>query len=237
MHAPIKYVEKGMAVAANGLWQVFSIANHIRQNPSFTPRWSDKPLLKSWQKTKPPLGWPRETDSLCPTCVREARQSILDGRQDVLDPADREGGRNQGHHRRARRQDPDDQGLSAPRALRRRHGDRPGDVQAPRGIVPGARHPGAQRREAAQPWQQHGEVRPRLGADGGPHQSLQHDVRPVLHGRQPGRLRARAAAGRTSRRSSTTRSRSSRSARCRCSSRAVSRRSRRIFLDAVAVRP
>src|SRR5918994_796471 len=83
MHAPIKYVEKGMAVAANGLWQVFSAANSIRQNPSFTPRWSDKPLLKSWQKTKPPLGWPRETDSLCPTCVREARQSILDGKQDV----------------------------------------------------------------------------------------------------------------------------------------------------------
>ena len=83
MHAPIKYVEKGMAVAANGLWQAFSVANKISQNPSFTPRWSDKPLLKSWQKTKPPLGWPRETDSLCPTCVREARQAILDGRQDV----------------------------------------------------------------------------------------------------------------------------------------------------------
>src|SRR5205809_2476909 len=83
MHAPIKYVEKGMAVAANGLWQVFSTANTIRQNPSFTPRWSDKPLLKSHQKTKPPLGWPRETDSLCPTCVREARQEILDGKRDV----------------------------------------------------------------------------------------------------------------------------------------------------------
>ncbi len=83
MHAPIKYVEKGMAVAANGLWHVFSTATSIRRNPSFTPRWSDKPLLKSWQKTKPPLGWPRETDSLCPTCVREARQEILDGKQDV----------------------------------------------------------------------------------------------------------------------------------------------------------
>ena len=47
MHAPMKYVEKGMAVAANGIWQVFSAANRIKQNPSFTPRWSDKPLLKS----------------------------------------------------------------------------------------------------------------------------------------------------------------------------------------------
>src|SRR6188508_189939 len=79
MHAPMKYVEKGLSVAANGVWQVFSLANKIRQNPSFTPKWSDKPLLKSYQKTKPPLGWPRQTDSLCPTCVREARQAILDG--------------------------------------------------------------------------------------------------------------------------------------------------------------
>src|SRR6187399_1748195 len=83
MHAPIKYAEKGLQIAANGVWQVFSAANSIRQNPSFTPRWSDKPLLKSYQKTKPPLGWPRETDSLCPTCTREARQEILDGKKDV----------------------------------------------------------------------------------------------------------------------------------------------------------
>ena len=79
MHAPIKYAEKGLSVAANAVWQVFSQLNKIRQNPSMTPRWSDKPLLKSHQKTKPPLGWPRQTDSLCPTCVREARQAILDG--------------------------------------------------------------------------------------------------------------------------------------------------------------
>ena len=83
MHAPMKYVEKGLALTANGLWHVFNTANKIKQNPSFTPRWSDKPLQKSWQKTKPPLGWPRKTDSLCPNCVREARQAILDGKQDV----------------------------------------------------------------------------------------------------------------------------------------------------------
>jgi uncharacterized radical SAM superfamily Fe-S cluster-containing enzyme len=83
MHAPMKFVEKGMSLAANGVWQVFSTANRIAQNPSFIPRWSDRPLLKSHEKTKPPLGWPRETDSLCPTCVREARQEILDGKQDV----------------------------------------------------------------------------------------------------------------------------------------------------------
>jgi tetraether lipid synthase len=81
MHPPIKYVEKGLSIAANGAWQVFSRLNKISPNPSVTPQWSDKPLLKSHQKTKPPLGWPRQTDSLCPVCVREARKAILDGTQ------------------------------------------------------------------------------------------------------------------------------------------------------------
>jgi 7,8-dihydro-6-hydroxymethylpterin dimethyltransferase len=83
MHAPIKYFEKGLSIAANGAWVVFNTLNKINQNPSFTPKWSDKPLQKSYQKSKPPLGWPRETDSLCPVCTREARQEILDGKKDV----------------------------------------------------------------------------------------------------------------------------------------------------------
>ncbi|HZO51923.1 MAG TPA: radical SAM protein, partial [Bryobacteraceae bacterium] len=82
MHKPIKYAEKVVTVAANGAWTIFDALNQFNQRPSFTPKWSDKPLLKSWQKTKPPLGWPRTTDSLCPTCVREARQAIVDGKQD-----------------------------------------------------------------------------------------------------------------------------------------------------------
>src|SRR5947207_7401085 len=81
MTKPIKYVEKGLSIAANGAWVVFNGLNKINQRPSFTPKWSDKPLLKSYEKTKPPLGWPRQTDSLCPVCVREARQEILDGKK------------------------------------------------------------------------------------------------------------------------------------------------------------
>jgi len=82
MHKPIKYVEKGMTYAAKGAWVVFDALNSVNPAQSFIPKWSEKPLLKSWQKVKPPLGWPRETDSLCPTCVREARQEILDGKRD-----------------------------------------------------------------------------------------------------------------------------------------------------------
>ncbi len=79
MHRPVKYVEKALTYAAAAAWFVFARVNRIHPNPSFTPRWSDKPLLKSWQKSKPPLGWPRETDSLCPRCVPEIRKRILDG--------------------------------------------------------------------------------------------------------------------------------------------------------------
>jgi 7,8-dihydro-6-hydroxymethylpterin dimethyltransferase len=82
MHKPVKYFEKAVAVGANGVWQVFDRLNQIKQGPSFIPKWSDKPLLKSYQKAKPPLGWPRETDSLCPRCIPEIRKRIVDGEVD-----------------------------------------------------------------------------------------------------------------------------------------------------------
>ncbi len=82
MHKPVKYFEKAITVGANAAWQVFDRVNQISQNPSFTPKWSEKPLLKSYQKVKPPLGWPRETDSLCPKCIPEIRQRIVDGEVD-----------------------------------------------------------------------------------------------------------------------------------------------------------
>ena len=80
MHKPVKYAEKVLTYAARGTWAVFEKVNSIKPRPSFTPNWSDKPMLKSWEKTKPPLGWPRSTDSLCPKCVPEIRQKIVDGK-------------------------------------------------------------------------------------------------------------------------------------------------------------
>src|SRR5437867_7461496 len=80
MHKPIKYVEKAVTIGAKGVWAVFDRMNRIKPNPSPKPKWSDKPLLKSYEKTKPPLGWPRSTDSLCPRCIPEIRQQILDGK-------------------------------------------------------------------------------------------------------------------------------------------------------------
>jgi tetraether lipid synthase len=83
MRKPVKYLEKLLTTTAQVGWFVYERLNRIRPNPSFVPGWSDKPILKSWQKTKPPLGWPRMTDSLCPRCVPQIRQEILDGKLPV----------------------------------------------------------------------------------------------------------------------------------------------------------
>ena len=111
MAKPIKYAEQALAVAANGIWTVFDTLNQINQNPGFTPKWSDKPLLKSYEKMKPKLGWPRTTDSLCPKCIPEVRQQILDGKQDVSILVNEQPGRDQGTDHRAGRQDPDGEGV------------------------------------------------------------------------------------------------------------------------------
>jgi uncharacterized radical SAM superfamily Fe-S cluster-containing enzyme len=75
----MKYVDQAACTAATAVFDTVQFFNQYRPGASFIPKWSDKPLLKSWQKTKPPLGWPRETDSLCPECVKEARAKILNG--------------------------------------------------------------------------------------------------------------------------------------------------------------
>src|SRR6201990_1760117 len=80
MSKAVKYAERAVTIAAQGAWSVFERLNRISPNASFTPKWSDKPLLKSYQKETPPLGWPRTTDSLCPKCVPEIRQQIIDGK-------------------------------------------------------------------------------------------------------------------------------------------------------------
>ena len=87
MAKPIKFVEQGLVYAAKASWFVYDRINQARKpGATFTPKWSEKPLLNSYEKQKPPLGWPRTTDSLCPRCVPEIRQQILDGKlpHDIL---------------------------------------------------------------------------------------------------------------------------------------------------------
>ena len=80
MHAPHKYVEKLLSILANLAWYLLLPFFLLSKNKSFTPKWTDVPLLKSKEKFKPPLGVPRETTSLCPRCVPEARQQVVDGK-------------------------------------------------------------------------------------------------------------------------------------------------------------
>src|SRR6202789_869353 len=80
-----KLVDLAVAKSAGVAFDSIQFFNKFNPNPSFTPKWSEKPLLKSWEKTKPTLGWPRQTDSLCPGCVKEARDAIFDGKKDWRD--------------------------------------------------------------------------------------------------------------------------------------------------------
>ncbi|MDQ3220301.1 MAG: radical SAM protein, partial [Acidobacteriota bacterium] len=80
---PVKHFEKGLTYVASGVFNTVKSVNQFKPNASFIPKWSDKPLLKSWQKSKPTLGFPRQTDSLCPNCVIEAREEILGGNREV----------------------------------------------------------------------------------------------------------------------------------------------------------
>jgi len=64
-------------------WRGFQAVNRRIPSQTFQPAWAPAPLMKSWERSNPALGWPRTTDSLCPTCVREARQRILSGALDL----------------------------------------------------------------------------------------------------------------------------------------------------------
>jgi uncharacterized radical SAM superfamily Fe-S cluster-containing enzyme len=74
-------LELALSGTARLLWPGLQALNSRFPSSSFHPRWAPGPLLKSRERTKPTLGWPRRTDSLCPTCVREARERILNGEQ------------------------------------------------------------------------------------------------------------------------------------------------------------
>ncbi|HSY24767.1 MAG TPA: radical SAM protein [Polyangiaceae bacterium] len=72
-----------LRTVANAVWPWIRAYNTRFERPSPQPKWAPAPLLKRRERTFPPLGWPRETDSLCPQCVKEVRTAILDGRTDM----------------------------------------------------------------------------------------------------------------------------------------------------------
>src|SRR5579872_6651157 len=72
-HLPVK--------TAQAAWPLVQRFNKHFERRTHQPSWAPEPLLKSREKSFPTLGWPRETDSLCPRCVKEVRTDILSGRR------------------------------------------------------------------------------------------------------------------------------------------------------------
>ncbi|NIR53000.1 radical SAM protein [candidate division KSB1 bacterium] len=76
--------EKAFVHAANLGWKSFQTVNtRLPEGKPFQPSWAPRPLLKSYERSKPPLGVPRETDSLCPKCVIEVKEAIIRGEEDI----------------------------------------------------------------------------------------------------------------------------------------------------------
>ena len=71
---------KAVSKMADLGWKAFQAVNRaIPEGESIKPAWAAEPLLKSYERTAPPLGFPRETDSLCPTCVKNVRNGVITG--------------------------------------------------------------------------------------------------------------------------------------------------------------
>jgi uncharacterized radical SAM superfamily Fe-S cluster-containing enzyme len=76
------FVGSSFSSAASAAWHVFQSVNRRVPYRTFQPKWAPAPLLKSSERSFPELGYPRETDSLCPRCVKEVREAIISGEVD-----------------------------------------------------------------------------------------------------------------------------------------------------------
>ncbi|MGD0526040.1 MAG: radical SAM protein, partial [Polyangiaceae bacterium] len=81
--AQTRLLEGALSRAAREAWPWVQRFNRAFERPAAHPAWAPGPLLKRRERSHPPLGWPRETDSLCPACVKEVRAAVLSGARDV----------------------------------------------------------------------------------------------------------------------------------------------------------
>ena len=66
--------------AAGLAWNAFQAVNtRLPEGRLPQPRWAPGRIIKSSERSRPPLGFPRETDSLCPHCVPEIRRKAANG--------------------------------------------------------------------------------------------------------------------------------------------------------------
>ena len=185
-------VEKALVGTRDWLGRRFRSSTRRSNGIRSSPKWAPAPLLKTKQNdvSDAAAGRARPTRS-ARECVKEVRTEILAGERDLSTLIDGKPGEDPREDRRAGRQDPDGEDVSEARHFRRRDGHRSGVPGAHRAALSRPRLPGADH-AAAQPRSSSTVKYGRERAHGGSDQPLQHDVRPVLHGREPGRLRSRA---------------------------------------------
>ena len=86
LHAFVKKSEHFIIRSANGLWPWVARRNGRPAQKAVQPKWAPQPLPRSArERSKPTLGWPRTTDSLCPECVKQARKAVLEGGLELED--------------------------------------------------------------------------------------------------------------------------------------------------------
>src|SRR5690349_778733 len=71
--------ERALVAGAKKVFPLVERVNEAYPGKALRPAWAPGPLPRRSEKTRPELGFPRETDSLCPACVREVRSAILSG--------------------------------------------------------------------------------------------------------------------------------------------------------------
>ena len=94
-------------------WKAFqSVNQRLPEGEAIRPNWAPGPLLKSYERTLRHSGFPRETDCLCPTCVKEVRNAVITGDVPLEILMDRASRRDQSADRRRKRPGPDAKDLS-----------------------------------------------------------------------------------------------------------------------------
>src|SRR5512136_418969 len=81
----IKHLKASLLTGiADIAWRAFQAVNtRLPQGQLPQPQWAPGKIPKSGERSNPPLGFPRDTDSLCPVCVPEIRQKIAQGEEDL----------------------------------------------------------------------------------------------------------------------------------------------------------
>jgi uncharacterized radical SAM superfamily Fe-S cluster-containing enzyme len=78
-----RVVERVLSGSARLAWPAVRRFNERFAGAALHPKWAPAPLQRKKERTFPQLGWPRETDSLCPRCVKEVRTQVLSGERDL----------------------------------------------------------------------------------------------------------------------------------------------------------